>query len=98
MEEIQDAILKLNDTEELDGLMNIIQTHLKTVENRDKSLFGHHNFVLFGSCAFMIVLGKIFAPSFWLLCSAYLSIKCYVEYVLFASGTQEVGLHVTSNR
>ena len=58
MEEIQEAILKLNDTEELNGLIEIIQSHLKTVENRDKSLFGHHNFVLFGSCAFMIVLGE----------------------------------------
>ena len=58
MEEIEEAILKLNDTEELNGLIEIIQTHLKAVENRDKSLFGHHNFVLFGSCAFMIVLGE----------------------------------------
>ena len=60
MAEIQDAILKLNDTEEINGLIKIIYTHLKAVENRDKSLFGHHNFVLFGSCAFMIVLGEMF--------------------------------------
>ena len=41
----------------------IIYTHIKTIENRDKSLFGHHNFVLFGSCAFMIILGEIKAPN-----------------------------------
>ena len=48
----------MNFIAEFFDIFQIIYTHIKTIENRDKSLFGHHNFVLFGSCAFMIILGE----------------------------------------
>ena len=48
----------MNFTAEFFNIFQIIYSHINTMENRDKSVIGHHNFVLFGSCAFMIILGE----------------------------------------